>query len=1035
WWIGPENHKAQASLGKPPRRLAADAWEVAQGVTGESGAGILEGFGRLDTDPTLPERLITFQTLRTAGFTEEDVQDHFFDLTPASRGVLASVRSGHLKKDLSLLFERSPMPDPYRFRRGRGGRGGDMREPSIRPMSAELAAKRPTIPNRHFASWTNMRHFYRMYHQNSDATVGETGGAGSLRWVRGKAVTDYVASTSLGRNVPDSVWDGSNNYWRVPILAKITFIYSLVTERINSGQNVGHYKCYHVYSPVFTFWNPYNVEMRIPDGTIQFLTSAYKVLPNSGQLWEGNTIVKTAEQLGRFGQFGYSQGVNTRSMLRSGNNRDIIFAPGEFKVFSHQDAIADGGAAAGAGLYPGFDPRAIGGEKKLYGTFNPRKRPGLSIEFSHNYWGGNINYGNTCGSLCMVSWWNRDSNPYATPINYANDWFQKDQLNTPMTPPGRANVARWVFSDGEPVPVAFCQLVIKGLSEFEYESISWAQDWRSRNWIQAPPFYFGSGLYISEDDGIAHTQRLDCPYVMFFGPTSMAEMPKIVGHVGPRAFLGSGSNPFEKVTAVPALELPTAPVSSLAGFSTMRINPGWLRADQLGSHLSKETYRGNAVQSFGAGESLYAAETKRVAYQSGVTGPGIGNSFLHPMLERGDIYRYLDNSKSQDILDRNQPHNTTENDTKAYNDYWDHVFLLNDALWDDYFLSALADQARPGAGEALSLRENLDRFVEDGPPANSRYRLYSGGRAAEEIKEDLEAADGYEKTARHLMVDGMFNVNSTSVKAWYALFASIRERQLVYRGSNGRVSPIEIPDGKRIALSRFTTASSPEEMKDPETGVTLGDGATAWTGVRFLDDGQLRKLAEECVREVKRRGPFLNFAEFINRRLSEDELGLMGALQSAIDYDDDVPDPQSINYRYKNGPDFMIGQKSLGRNRFGTPEAAEGSRFAGIPGYVIQSDLLRPIGNTLSVRDDTFRIRAYGEATDAGGRVLARAWCEAVVQRVPEFIDPANDASVPARLMNREGTFRDNEELTTPNRRFGRRFRMQSFRWLRESEV
>jgi hypothetical protein len=110
----------------------------------------------------------------------------------------------------------------------------------------------------------------------------------------------------------------------------------------------------------------------------------------------------------------------------------------------------------------------------------------------------------------------------------------------------------------------------------------------------------------------------------------------------------------------------------------------------------------------------------------------------------------------------------------------------------------------------------------------------------------------------------------------------------------------------------------------------------------------------------------------------------MGALQSAIDYDDESPDSKSINYRYKNGPDFMLKKAALGRTGFLTPDAAEGSRFAGIPGYVIQSDLLKPIANTLSVRDDTFRIRAYGEALDAGGKVIARAWCEAVVQRMPD---------------------------------------------------
>lgn len=1028
WWIGPENHKARINLAANPRTLATDAWAAAQGDTAEVGVGSLPGCGPLDSDTTLPDRLVTPNTLRPATIPAKVVRNSFYDLTATSQGVITSVRTGQLKKDLSLLFEKSSMPAPYQFSAGR-----DIREPSIRPMSAELQAKKPRIPSRHFASWTNMRHYYRMYRTASDATVGETGGAGSLVWTGSKPVTDCVASTSLG--TWGSSWDGSNNYWRMPLLAKITFIYSLVSEP--SPQGGGKFDCYHVYSPVFTLWNPYNTELRLPDGKIEYLTSAYKAWPNSGEFWLGNVRSKTADDLGAFGQFGYSQGVVTKSFLRSGGSGDIVFKPGEFRVFSHASLIADGTAAAAADLVPGFDPQAIGGEKKKYGTYTPAQNPGIKIVFSHNYWGGNINYGNTCGSLCMVSWWDRNRNPGAIPLNYAHDWLQKSQRLTPITPPKDAEIARWVFTDRAPLPVAFCQLVIKGLSEFDYESIEWERDWRARNWIQAPPFYFGSGMYISEDHTIAHTQRLDNPYVMFFGPTSMAEMPKVVGHAGTRAFLGSGSNPFEKITSASMLELPTAPIASLAGFSGMRINPGWTAADKLASHLSVNTYGGNAVQSYGAGESLYAAETKRVAYQSGVTGPGIGNSFMHPMLPRDDVYRYLNNSTSQDILDRSMPDNTTANDTMAYSDYWDHAFLLNDALWDDFFVSSLADQKRPGAGAARSLSENFDRLVTGGELSNVRYHYYPGGRSPAAAKADLQAGDGYLKAAKHLVVDGMFNVNSTSVAAWQALFAGIRERQLVFRGNSGRLQKVDVPSDKRIALSRFDTEVSNQEQNSPEYGVTLPDGSKGWSGLRFLDDTQLRRLAEECVKQVKRRGPFLNFSEFINRRLSKDDLGLMGALQSAIDYDDKNPDAKSINFRFKNGPGFMLRKDELGNHSFSTPEAAEGSRFAGIPGYVIQSDLLKPIANTLAVRDDTFRIRAYGEALDASGKVIARAWCEAVVQRVPEYCDTANDAAVPARQLDANGNFTElaNSKLTPVNRRFGRKFTLESFRWLNAAEI
>ena len=64
----------------------------------------------------------------------------------------------------------------------------------------------------------------------------------------------------------------------------------------------------------------------------------------------------------------------------------------------------------------------------------------------------------------------------------------------------------------------------------------------------------------------------------------------------------------------------------------------------------------------------------------------------------------------------------------------------------------------------------------------------------------------------------------------------------------------------------------------------------------------------------------------------------------------------------------------------------------GLPGWIRQADVLRPIAPILSARDDTFTIRTYGDARDASGKVIARAWCEAVVQRTRDFVD-ATDAA------------------------------------------
>jgi hypothetical protein len=102
----------------------------------------------------------------------------------------------------------------------------------------------------------------------------------------------------------------------------------------------------------------------------------------------------------------------------------------------------------------------------------------------------------------------------------------------------------------------------------------------------------------------------------------------------------------------------------------------------------------------------------------------------------------------------------------------------------------------------------------------------------------------------------------------------------------------------------------------------------------------------------------------------------------------------------------------------------QGFRSTGIPGWLTQADVLQVIGPALNVRSDTFRIRAYGEATDPEtGEPVARAWCEAVVQRMPAYIDggdPVEDRP---------------DDLNPVNARFGRRFSIVSFKWLSPDEI
>lgn len=1037
WWIGPENHKARIDKAKNPRTLNATEWETAQGDTAEVGMGALQGLGMLDADAKISDRLVTAATLVPAGINHATVEKYFFDLTESSRGVLASVRTGHLKKDLSLLFEKpkASLPDLYRFD------AGDVREPSIRPMSPEIA-NRAVLKERHFASWTRMRHFYRMYRQDSDAEArawasGGTRGSAGLKWDGTKPWTgcninwDSASSTSWP-------WPGEDSYVRFPVLASVTYILSLKTD-LSNATPPARYNVRVVASPVCVYWNPYNVELRVPDKHMVFRSYLEMVHPIDRRLFLGDTLQNEGMALGFD---------DDAAMVRSGKPPnttallpDMIFKPGQFRIFAPDKATLVQNNQMD--IIPGFDPQAFGGLFRNFATYTIAQNPKIQLRFSHKATrNNNFIYGNTPASLSFNEWWADGGNFFNTsvrkfiPLAHHVDWTNTSQLFSFLSSPTAPDP--WFLPgqtppDGQLVPVAYFQLALKGIHDHDYPSINWERDWRCRNWLQAPPFYHGKGLFMSEDSTIGHTQRIDFPFELRFGPLLGAgkDVDDLIQHVGESAIMGLG----ERLTAVSSLELPSAPIGSLGGFGAMTIDPGWLKITTLNPDW-KMSFAPGPPGGNATGQSLYRAPTKASAYQSGVTGPGIGNSFLHPMIPRTDIYQFLDNSISMDmknILDTNAGYSAVN--TKAYCDYWDHVLLLNDALWDDYFVSSLADQTRPGASANVSLADNLNKLANGEELANSRFMPYPAGKTTAETQEELCAADGYLKAAAHLMVDGMFNVNSTSVSAWQALFAGIRERQLVYRDKDGALKPVAVPEGKRIALSRFGVETTGQEVDDPEFGVTRDDGMQSWSGVRFLDDAQLKKLAEECVKQVKRRGPFLNFSEFINRRLSDDDLGTMGALQSAIDYDDASPELGSINYRFKSNSDFMLSASQLGTTSFKTPQAAVGSRFAGIPGYVIQSDLLRPISNTLSVRDDTFRIRAYGESLDQNGKVMARAWCEAVVQRVPEYCEEINSPEVPARLMSEDGVFSDNPSLTPTNRRFGRQFRISSFRWLNSSEI
>ena len=326
---------------------------------------------------------------------------------------------------------------------------------------------------------------------------------------------------------------------------------------------------------------------------------------------------------------------------------------------------------------------------------------------------------------------------------------------------------------------------------------------------------------------------------------------------------------------------------------------------------------------------------------------------------------------------------------KRDNLVYDLSFEVNRKLWDRYFLSS---------GSPAEKRKFL---TEPGlhPLPNGRMKLAPATLASA----TEESLNHFHRAAYQFMVDGAFNVNSTRVEAWKALLGSTR---------NAGFSP-----GGNVPFPR---------VLDPrEDGWKTGDpadGEKVWAGYRELTELEIGKLAEAIVDQVKLRGPFISLADFINRRLAEDETGRMGALQAAIEsagLNSTLTAEYPLNNKASLGdyshPDHLPDATRLEQT------LKPASMAWGAPAYLTQADVLQVLGPALAARSDTFVIRAYGDAVDISGKVQSRAWCEAVVQRTPQPLDP--DASgLNPRLAGKPGDF-------------GRRFVITSFRWLSPEEI
>ncbi len=349
--------------------------------------------------------------------------------------------------------------------------------------------------------------------------------------------------------------------------------------------------------------------------------------------------------------------------------------------------------------------------------------------------------------------------------------------------------------------------------------------------------------------------------------------------------------------------------------------------------------------------------------------------------------------------------------------FLDDSFLANQALFDRFFLSTVPPAAA-SSGTTLPAYWNDFNDANAGsvlidfnkPLLNGRIKPRSP--ASKPLR--MDELRSVEKAAANLILDGAFNVNSTSTGAWKALLGSLSGNKLrLFNATSGNATTLDLGTGpNKNPIPRFWSASA---NCNPNS---------AWDGLRVLNDAELDELAARIVEQVKLRGPFLSMADFLNRRLGPDgPLTRAGALQAAID---------------NTSPDVNATAKAAGVPTTvtgGTPAMIPGNlkdakgntlnTATGMPGYLMQQDIVQAFSPAMTVRSDTFTVRACGQAIDASGRVIAQVIAEAVVQRLPEFLDGSTDPA--------EASLADLK--SEKNKIFGRSFTITSFRWLSPNEI
>jgi hypothetical protein len=982
WWTSGENSKAMVNTDRIAKPATAVAWQ--QQVRSNGRADPMSFGLEKVNNYALGMSVPSTGNLKLVNSGAELKKIH--DLTAVSRGLLTNTATGGWRKDLSLMSEKfgslpssnlpfftlTPGKDQTYSKAQLGTTAGN---PIIYPWASYRNngtgsgwAQVPPI-----CSWSALVDYTQQY-----TKLPGTGSAS-------KTSMPAAIGSSYDSNQRLLFQDQVR---RVPQIARIQWIYSIGSRL--SPTAAGKYNPGILVTPVLTLWNPYNVELSISNFEVRIQEPAplrFKLKVAGAALPEVSLsdVAKAGATYTRF---------NLKV------NNAITLAPGATRIFSTTDKTpAMNTAANDMILKPGYTP----GGGALFTFINKTTNPvsEVAANATDTFEVDKISYdaltaesGKTGLGIVYDVYINGAPSPAR--MGYESSELGGDAIVSQLYPPLLKKIAAPVSSinvTGAAAGSIPSQPFASAL--FGYRMASpLSRDPKlkhlfSKGMLQANPLCFYAEIGFGEDANAAASMAgtgvyhpVNAPYDFAFqeltGWNDTMAGPQWESSSG-SSYIVSGLTPGDGLTRCVMAELPTRPLQSLAELQ----------------HF--DARNNNPIPPF----------------QFNL----IGNGSAHPIFAPDQISV-----------------KTTKNNGMCNDD----TYILNHLLFDDWFISSITKDVRDfGSASERSINTVYKDHLTMTTPLPNRFYLPAAGAASPDPDTAVTAAMAngkdpktgkyqFETIASKLMVDGMFNINSVSEEAWKAILRHSRDIQVPYLGANGSTN---LGAATSFSYPRTSIAGDQGTDSGSKASGSLFPAAAEFAGHRVLTDEQTDELAKQIVAEIRKRGPFLSLSEFVNRQLTTDkDLAIASAIQKALDNLANLGNSPRNPYATLQANSTNITSQPPGKTDYKFPEAALGSSAFGVPGWIRQADILRPLAPILSARDDTFTIRAYGDSRDKGNpsKIVAKAWCEVIVQRQADYVDPIDPAGVApySALMKSDA-----------NKRYGRRYEIVSFRWLSEKEV